>query len=74
MFSTRLILPCGCSPCGCACPAHSLSGRDDPCPEHAEPAVLRWVICELGTIVALGLLVSCVVVWFGIFQTSPWPL
>lgn len=75
MYSNRLTLPCGCAPCGCVCPAHSLSGREDPCPEHAElPAIVRWAVLELGAITALGLFVCCAVVWIGIFQTWRAPL
>ena len=62
------LLTCGCAPCGCACELHAPSRRPTPCAHHALTSAPKWLIQELGTIVALGLFVACAAVWIGVFS------
>jgi len=62
--------PCGCRPCGCVCPEHSLSGLDDLCPRHGLPAVARWIAGEVAALASILLLIASVAVWAAILRCS----
>lgn len=49
------LLTCGCARCGCACEQHAPSRRQTPCAHHAPTSTPKWLIQELGTIIARGL-------------------
>lgn len=60
-------LPCGCRRCGCVCHAHSGTGREEPCNQHATWIVTRFVAGEVATLIVLALFIGMISIWGAIF-------
>ena len=63
MTEVPKILKCGCRLCGCVCADHSADGEERLCAVHIDRAVFRLIAEEAGSLVAIALFSSAVLVW-----------